>query len=337
VSVTGSNGKSTMVKLCGDILRLAGVRVELAGNYGPPLSSVVGRSTELDWVVVEASSFQLECVERYRPRVSVLMNLYPNHLDRHRTLAAYRRAKMRQFARLRPGDWAVLHERQFAVFRRSLADARNASWVRFGAGARADFRFDNGDVVCGGSDRVSVRGTYFDNPVLGQAAAAAAAVAVACGVSSTFVEQAAKAFAPLPHRARLIAEGRGVRFIDDSKGTTLAALAAAVRMTEGPVRLIAGGRLKEYRLDGVKKLLASRVKAIYLIGESAARMAQAWGRDAVCRECGTLHEAVHRAWKESHAGEAILLSPGCASFDQFRGFEDRGNQFKAIVAAIMEG
>jgi UDP-N-acetylmuramoylalanine--D-glutamate ligase len=340
VSVTGSNGKSTMVKLCGDVLRRGGARVELAGNYGPPLSGVVARSHALDWVVVEASSFQLEGVDTFRPRVGVLMNLNPNHLDRHRTLAAYRRAKMRQFTRMRSGDSAVVHESQFAAFRRGLPDAAGASWVRFGEGARATFRFDDGAVICGASasgDRFSVRGTYFDNPVLGQTAAAAAAVASACGFAPGLVAQAAESFVPLPHRTRQVAEVRGVRFIDDSKATTLAAMAAGIRMTGGPIRLIAGGRLKEHRLDGVKKVLVSHVRAIYLIGESRSAMARAWGEVLACRDCGTLREAVLQAWGDSQPGEAILLSPGCASFDQFRSFEERGDQFGAIAAAIAEG
>jgi UDP-N-acetylmuramoylalanine--D-glutamate ligase len=128
-----------------------------------------------------------------------------------------------------------------------------------------------------------------------------------------------------------------VRFIDDSKATTLAAMAAGIRMTGGPIRLIAGGRLKEHRLDGVKKVLVSHVRAIYLIGESRSAMARAWGEVLACRDCGTLREAVLQAWGDSQPGEAILLSPGCASFDQFRSFEERGDQFGAIATAIAEG
>lgn len=340
VAVTGANGKSTMVKLCGDILRLGGCRVELGGNYGTPLSAIAPRTSGLDWVVAEASSFQLETAERFRPRVGVLMNLQPNHLDRHPTLAAYRAAKARMFACMGAGDWAIVHESVFSGFRRSAPEgARNATWVKFGGGPRSQFRYVGGAVrhTGGAAGSISVEGTYFDNPVLGPAAAAAAAVAVACGVSPGLLVDAARHFVPLAHRMTRVATVRGVNFVDDSKATTLAAMAAGVQMSAGPVRLIAGGLLKEHSLDGVKKVLASRVRAVYLIGSSAPIMGQAWGADVTCLRCDTLDAAVARAWQDAEPGDTVLLSPGCASFDQFRGYADRGEQFCRYVAAIEEG
>jgi UDP-N-acetylmuramoylalanine--D-glutamate ligase len=341
LAVTGANGKSTMVKLCGDILRLAGRRVELGGNYGTPLSAIASRTGELDWVVAEASSFQLESTVRFRPRVGVLMNLQPNHLDRHPTLVAYRAAKARIFACMGVGDWAIAHESVFAGFRRSApTEARRAAWVRFGDRPRSHFRYRDGAVHCAmgkGLAVFSLAGTYFDNPVLGPTAAAAAAAAAACGVDPGLVADAARHFVPLPHRMTRVATVRDVRFVDDSKATTLAAMVAGVRMTSGPVRLIAGGLLKEHSLAKVKKVLASRVRAVYLIGASAPMMEQAWGESVACRRCGSLDAAVARAWREAEPGETILLSPGCASFDQFRGYADRGEQFRRHVVMIEEG
>jgi len=341
VAVTGANGKSTMVKLCGDVLRLAGLRVELGGNYGTPLSAIVPRSSELDWVVVEASSFQLETAEHFRPRVGVLMNLQPNHLDRHPTIEAYRAAKARMFARLGDGDCAVVHESQFASFMRGASEsARQAQWIRFGTGPRCGFRYGGGQVSYRAGrvrQTVEVAGSYFGNEVLGSTAAAAAAVAAACGVRPELVGEAARQFVPLPHRMAQAATARGVRFIDDSKATTLAAMAAGVTMAASPVRLIAGGLLKEHRLASVKKVLASHVRAVYVIGHSAARMERAW-RDVVpCRRCDTLDVAVERAWEDASPGETVLLSPGCASFDQFRGYADRGEQFCGHVAKVVRG
>jgi UDP-N-acetylmuramoylalanine--D-glutamate ligase len=341
VAVTGANGKSTMVKLCGDVLRLAGLRVELGGNYGTPLSAIAPRTGELDWVVVEASSFQLEATERFRPRVGVLMNLQPNHLDRHPTLEAYREAKARMFACVGEGDWAVVHESQFASFKRGAGEsARQAQWVRFGTGPRCGFRFGGGHVeyrAGGVRQTVTVAGTYFDNDVLGSTAAAAAAVAAACGVRPELVADAARQFVPLPHRMAPVTTVRGVRFVDDSKATTLAALAAGVTMAAAPVRLIAGGLLKEHRLASVKKVLASHVRAVYVIGKSAPKMERAWGDVVACRRCDTLDVAVEQAWKDAAPGETVLLSPGCASFDQFRGYADRGEQFCRHVSKVAGG
>lgn len=341
VAVSGANGKSTLVKLCGDILRLAGRRAELGGNYGTPVSALAKRSEELDWLVLEASSFQLEMTRDFRPRVGVLLNLQPNHLDRHPTLEAYRAAKARLFARMGEGDRAIVHESVFTRFRAMAAQRPDQpEWVKFGRGPRCAARYEPGFVSLdagGGRVRMSIEGTYFDNPVLGPAAAAAAAVAAACGVPPGLVAEAAKRFVPLPHRMTRVAIKRGVEFVDDSKATTLAALAAGVTMASRPVRLIAGGILKEHRLSAVKKVLASHVRAVYLVGNSAPKMYAAWSDVVPCRRCGTLDVAVSEAWRDASPGETILLSPGCASFDQFRGYADRGEQFCGHVAKIEEG
>jgi UDP-N-acetylmuramoylalanine--D-glutamate ligase len=157
-----------------------------------------------------------------------------------------------------------------------------------------------------------------------------------CGVAPEALEQALRQFEPLPHRMREVARIGGVRFVDNSKATTLAALDAALQMSLEPVRLIAGGLLKEYDLACVKEMLAKKTRGVYLIGKSSDKLAEAWGDAARCRLCGTLEQAVRTAWSEAGAGETILLAPACASFDQFRNYEDRGNQFISIVRSINE-
>ena len=157
---------------------------------------------------------------------------------------------------------------------------------------------------------------------------------VACGLDLAVAERAARAFRPLPHRMELVAEAHGVRWINDSKSTTLAALRAGVRMCRGGVRLIAGGLLKEYDLSVAKEVLAQQAAGVYLIGRAAEQMAAAWSDVVPCRDCGTLAAAAAAAGQEARTGESVLLSPGCASFDQFKNFEARGDEFRRLAMAL---
>ena len=337
LAVTGSKGKSTLVKLCADALGVAGRRAVPCGNYGLPLCEVAASGEALDAVVVEVSSFQLEKVKGFRPRVGILLNIQPDHLDRHGDMASYTRLKARLFTAMTPADTGAVLD--------SLADdiARVAGspnrWVKFGASEGADFRYTAGAIhyrEAGGPASVSVEGTPFDNRILGLAAAAAVAAMQALGVAAAAVETAARRFEPLPHRMQKVAVGRSVDFVDDSKATNLAAMAAALEMCGRPVRLIAGGLLKETNLDAVKQVLASCVRKVYLIGQSSARMESAWAGVVPCCRCERLEAAVRTAWADAKSGEAILLSPGCASFDQFNNFEDRGNQFTALARRVAQ-
>ena len=335
VAVTGSNGKSTLVKLVAESLAAGECRVEIGGNYGVPLSAFAAKSGALDWIVVEVSSFQLEKVRMFRPRVGVLLNVNPNHLNRHGDFATYVGLKSRLFARLEPDDTAAVLDVNIEEIRR-LSGGRGR-WVSFGISEGADYVYREGIIRRrGGPERgaASVEGTLFANDVMGVTASAAVAVAEACGLSGGCVERAARAFQALPHRMSRIATVRGVTFIDDSKATNLAAMAAALDMCEGPVRLIAGGQMKEDDLQSVRTRLARKVKAAYLIGEAAPRMAEAWSGAVTCRPCATLEKACRDAWADALAGETILLSPAGASFDQFKSYEERGNRFIELVGNI---
>ena len=334
LAVTGSNGKSTMVKLCTEMLRHAGRRAEMAGNYGVPICRVAPGSGGLDWLVVEVSSFQLERVREFHPRVGVVMNIQPNHLDRHGDVGLYTDLKARLFARMGRDEVGLVHDEAAPeIVRRSAGSNR---WLTFGASEAADYRYANGIVTVGGTRgrrQFSFERTSFANPVMGLTAAAAVAAAEACGIGGEHAGAAARAFEPLPHRMQPVGTIRGVRCVDDSKATTLAALRAAVEMTDGKVRLIAGGLLKESDLDSVKEFLAKRVMGVYLIGSAAEKMRKAWGDVVTCRMCGRLEAAVDAALGEAAAGETLLLAPGCTSFDQFKNFEERGDEFRRIVEA----
>jgi len=335
VGITGSNGKSTLVKLCGESLTASGLRVDLAGNYGTPLSAFAMKSGSYDWVVTEISSFQLETASAFKPKVGVLLNVNPNHLNRHGDMETYVRIKSRLFACMTQEDTGIVPDTKMNKIR-GLTAGRN-KWMSFGLSDRADYRYERGAVRYPHGTRrnpVSVAGTLFANDVMGPTAAAAVAVVDACGQDGRCVEKAAGAFKPLPHRMNRVATIKGVSFVDDSKATNLAAMTAALQMCDGPVRLIAGGQLKETDLADAGKALAERAACLYLIGEAAKTMADAWGRIVPCRLCERLDRAVQEAWKDAKRGDVILLSPACASFDQFASFKERGNRFVELVGTL---
>jgi len=339
LAITGSNGKSTMAKLCKEAFEEQGFRTELAGNYGLPVSAVALSRTKVDWLVLEVSSFQLERTVRFRPDVGVLLNLLPNHLDRHGDMASYGRLKARLFANMLSGDTAVVHE-DLAVMVKSMAPGPQ-TWTTFGNSGAADFAYAPGGVVYRPAGKelktgtVPFEGTVFDNEILGLTAAAASAAMVACGVAPSCVALAAKAFKPLPHRMERVVETGGVEFIDDSKATNLAGMAAALRICKRPVRLLAGGRLKEKDLISVKELLVKKVVMVYLFGEAKFVLDLAWRDSVACVLFESLAAAATAAWKDSRPGDVVLLSPACTSFDQFRSFEERGEKFSQLVRSFV--
>jgi UDP-N-acetylmuramoylalanine--D-glutamate ligase len=336
LAVTGSNGKSTLVKLCREALRCAGLTAEAGANFGIPLSALALAKPAPEWIVAEVSSFQLETADRFAPDVAILLNINPNHLDRHGTMEEYRAMKLRLFRRMGVGQTAVAPVDEMRALKEAIPAACGRS--TFGLVDEADFRYVNGGIEgVGLVAPVDIGGTAFDNEVMGMTAAACVAAMRGCGVDPQCVAQAARVFERLPHRMQTVAIIRDVVFINDSKSTNLAAMAAALRMGSAPVRLIAGGLLKEKDLEGIKKILVKRVSGVYVIGKYSREMAEAWQDAVPCTVCQGLREAVSHAWKDAKAGEIILLSPGCASFDQFRSFEDRGEQFIEMVLQIKKG
>lgn len=336
LAVTGSNGKSTLVKLCRDALEKAGFRAVAGGNYGTPVSELVQQHPAPDWIVAEVSSFQLETADRFAPDVGILLNINPNHLDRHGTMEIYQAVKARLFARMGRGQMAVLPLAAPTSVRAGVP--ASCQCRTFALAPEADYRYEAGSLVSRRMGTpVRVEGTPFDNEIMGLTAAACAAAMEGCGAPPGCVGEAAKSFERLPHRMQTVATARGVTFVNDSKATNLAAMEAGLRMARGPVRLIAGGLLKENDLEPVKNSLANRVRRVYLIGKYSRVMAAAWQDVVSCCQCASLEEAVRGAWRESEAGEVILLSPGCASFDQFKSFEDRGEQFSNIAVQIEKG
>ncbi len=341
IAVTGTNGKSTLTKLLDTILRVAGLRSRPGGNYGTPLCDLVRERPAWDWIVAEVSSFQLEGVAHFHPRAGVLLNVQPDHLDRHGSMEAYFRLKSLVFARMGSGDCAVVDEALLASVK-ALYPAHAVRWQSIGDTQQSDWHFNAESAsVCGRLDgelvTIPVENPYFCHPVTGRSAAAAACVAcTSCGVSPGKVAEGIRRFEPLRHRTEFVREVRGVRYIDDSKATNMAALCAGVAMMQAPVHLIAGGRLKEKALDFTKEVLKRHVVCAYLIGEAAETLEHVWDGEVPVRISRELEQAVREAGRAARSGEVVLLSPGCASFDQFSSYEHRGRRFQEIVCGVQE-
>jgi len=301
------------------------------GNFGIPVCDIVGQKIEPEFLVMELSSFQLESMMQFRPDAALLLNVLPNHLDRHGSLEEYRRIKLRLFEHLREDRPAVIPE-ELHDEASNLYPDRN--WVTFGVSARADFRYENAHLFYQGQVIADLSGTLYGNDVMGPSAAGAVALLLGVGVPLPDALRALQKLESLPHRQQEILVASGVRFVNDSKATNLAAMRAALCACKGPVRLIAGGQSKEKDFNSVKEVLAERVKSVYLVGRDAESMASAWKDTVRCVVCETLERAVDAAWADACSGETVLLSPGCTSYDQFSNFEERGNAYIEKVRSL---
>jgi UDP-N-acetylmuramoylalanine--D-glutamate ligase len=332
VAVTGTNGKTTVTSLIAEMLSASGIPSIAAGNIGLPLSDAVANE-DLKVVVAEVSSFQLAFAESFRPVVAVWLNLAPDHLDWHGDAEAYIAAKARIWANQGPGDVAVVNADDPVV----MAQAARAPSriVTFGLEPdRAQFTVVNGRLKGPDGPIVEVSDLTRALPHDLTNALAASAAALAAGATIEGVQAALAAFAPLPHRLTLVAYAGGVRWYDDSKATNPHAAVAAVQGFDSVV-LLAGGRNKGLDLSELSAV-ADKVRAVVAIGEAAAEVAAAFdGRSAVW-VAESMKEAVTLAANAAQPGDAVLLSPGCASFDWYRNYAERGDDFAANVNALLE-
>ena len=311
LGVTGTNGKTTTSELLGAIFRAAGRPVSVAGNVGRPLTGLDGSLADDAWIVCELSSFQLEDIESFRPKVAVLLNLTPDHLDRHGDLDAYRAAKLRIFENQGPEDVAVVP--------RGFGDVP-------GSGRRVEFAAD--DTL---PAEPQIPGTHNR-----ENAAAAAAAARAAGIDDAAIAEGLRTFAGVPHRLELIREVDGVRWVNDSKATNPEAAERALGAYPPGLRVILGGSLKGSSFAGLAgRARESGVARAYLIGEAADEIAEALAAEGVrFQHSRDLENAVADARTEAETGDVVLLSPACASYDQFRDFEERGERFRELVEAL---
>jgi UDP-N-acetylmuramoylalanine--D-glutamate ligase len=300
VGVTGTNGKTTTVELLGAIFREAGKSVVVAGNVGRPLTSV----EPAEWVVCELSSFQLEDVHELSCEIAVLLNLEPDHLDRHGSFDAYREAKLRIFERA------------------------GTAVVPTGAGLPG-IEFSRDDVL---PAEPRIPGAHNR-----ENAAAATAAARAAGIDDEAIARALLEFPGVVHRLELVAEVDGVRYVNDSKATNTAAARRALAAYDAPLRVILGGSLKGEDFASLAEAMREPVRTAYLIGEAADELESALSPAGITLvRCDDLATAVRQAAADAKPGEIVLLSPACASFDQFRDFEDRGEEFRRLVQKLKE-
>jgi UDP-N-acetylmuramoylalanine--D-glutamate ligase len=338
VAVTGTNGKSTVTAWIAEVLRRAGRPVALAGNIGVPLSAFLSERTPRDFVC-ELSSFQLETVERFSPQVAVLTNITPDHLDRYPDFDAYAGAKQGLFARQRPRDFSVVNADNPAAAG-AATPARRVPFSRSGPVEGGVWAQEG--MICTGisgsprevlpAERLALPGAHnLEN------ALAVTAAAECLGTPPHALEEGLTRFAGLPHRSELVAQARGVRWVDDSKGTNVDATRKSLEgFPDGSVILILGGRDKHGDFPSLAETAARAARRVLTIGEAAETIEAALAGSVEIERAGTMENAVLRASEIARAGETVLLSPACASFDAYANFEERGRHFATLARAVAE-
>lgn len=328
VAVTGTNGKTTTTQLIEAMFNGASVPTVACGNISPAFSSCVSQSPELELMTVEVSSFQLETIETFRPQVAVWLNFSADHLDRYRSLEEYRTAKLRVFENQRESDWAVINKRDKIGGLR----AQTLTFSAYEAGG--DFEFSGGSILFRGTPVFSlaeagIRGLHNVENLM-----AALAVGHAWGLDWEAMRGPLCGYRSLPHRCEVVAVIDGVEYVNDSKATNPDAVEKALQSEHRPVVLIAGGKDKGFEFGSLTELVSKRCRSVVLIGEMSARIEAEWGGVVHCQRAATLSEAVDYARSMAAEGDVVLLSPGTSSFDMFRSYADRGNQFRALVQEL---
>jgi UDP-N-acetylmuramoylalanine--D-glutamate ligase len=322
IAVTGTNGKTTTAELLGAIQRAAGRQVAVAGNVGTPLASLVGSLSPEATVVCEVSSFQAEDSEALRPDCAVLLNLTEDHLDRHGSFEAYREAKLRLFANQGDGDVAVVPP--------GIETPGGAARVSFGR-ADSDLALRDGELSWRGQafmpvSELRLRGRHNLENAMG-----AAAAALATDVPASAVREALRTFPGVPHRLEEVGTVGGVLYVNDSKATNVSAAVRGIEAFEGGVHAILGGSLKGGGFAGLREAVPSRCRACYLIGQAEERLAADLEGTVPLHRCGDLEAAMGLATEAAEPGDVVLLSPACASYDQYRDFEERGEHFRSLL------
>ncbi|MFA5145507.1 MAG: UDP-N-acetylmuramoyl-L-alanine--D-glutamate ligase [Candidatus Omnitrophota bacterium] len=303
IAVTGSNGKTTVTTLIGRILEAAGKKVFVCGNIGNPFSGEVEKIKEDDYVCLETSSFQLERIQRFRPKIAVMLNFTSNHMDRHKDMREYLEAKKRVFMNQEGTDHLVLNYEDPVL--RSLAGQAKANIVYFSG-----------------------------TPGLNPNYAAVLAVGSILGIDKNLVSGILRDFKGIEHRLEYVAEINNIKFINDSKATTADSAAWALKSINSPVVLIAGGKDKGVDYSVILDLAREKARGIILIGEAREKIARALKGFPSIDEAATLEDAVRKAYALAKAGDSVLLSPMCSSFDMFSDYEQRGRVFKEAVYAL---
>ena len=338
IAITGTNGKTTTTKLVNEVLTVAGYRSHALGNIGTPLSDFAINSEDYDYLVVEVSSFQLEEVVNFKPFISLILNITPDHMDRYRGIEEYAQAKYRIFERQGEKDFLILNHDDLIL--KKLSPQTKASVLYFSTkesikngcyvkGSEIFFSFE-GSVksVCSLGD-IKLEGLHNLENVL-----AAISACSICRAESGAIKKALKEFKAPPHRIEFVREIKGVRFINDSKGTNVGAVVKSLMSYSSPIILIAGGRDKKGDFNELRELVKTKVKRLVLIGEAKEKIRKSLNGFTQSIDAVDMSDAVKKSFESASSGDIVLLSPGCASFDMFSSYEERGVAFRNAVMEL---
>jgi len=340
VAITGSNGKTTTTTLIGEILKAGGEPTLVGGNIGRPVVDMVAESTPESWSVLEVSSFQLETITTFKPRIALVLNITPDHLDRHGSFEAYAAAKTRITENQTADDFLVLNAEDEPT---KLVAAKTKAQIYWFSPKR---QVKQGAFVHGESILFRARENGEAEPILPvseiplagahnvENVLAAVCAARLAGVEAHVIREAVAAFHAVEHRLEFVREFNGVRWFNDSKATNVDATAKAVEAFPGGIYLILGGKDKDSDYSTLSALLRARVKAVITIGSAAEKIESQLAGVVKIERAGTMDRAVAWAQNEAKAGDVVLLAPACASFDQFENYEHRGRVFKHLVGAL---
>jgi UDP-N-acetylmuramoylalanine--D-glutamate ligase len=337
LAITGSNGKTTTTSLVGEILEKAGMPTLVGGNIGVPVVGLIDQSTDASWLVLEVSSFQLETTDSFHPRIAVILNITPDHLDRHGSFENYALAKERIFAAQTGEDFLVLNADNARTAEAAERTRAQVYWFSIDSPVEQGAFVEDGFVVYRAAKDAAVekvmplsgiplKGEHNVENVL-----AAACAARLAGASTESIRAAIEGFHAVEHRLEYVTTINGVEYYNDSKATNVDATAKALAAFPAGIHLILGGKDKNSNYRELEPLLRSRVKAMYTIGSAAAKIESQLRGTVPLQSCETLAAAVNAAGSAAHPGDVVLLAPACSSFDQFENYEERGRVFKHLV------
>ncbi len=337
VAVTGTNGKTTTATILGRIFKRAGKDVFVGGNIGLPLIESLTLNKRPDCIIAEVSSFQLEGVRLFRPDVAILLNVTEDHMDRHPDLDTYADIKFRIFSNQRKNDLAIVNIGDPEIG--SRLGPLKSRIVPFSSATPMDkgIYYEDGEIIYAGEKGKEVYGTAgYRLRGIGNIENIMAAIAAArtFDIQPAHIQAAIGGFSGLPHRMELVLEKRGITFYDDSKATNVGALLSSLKALEGPIILIAGGKDKGGNYSVLRPHLEGKVKLMILLGEAREKIKCALSGSTETVVAESLEDAVEAAYSRGVAGDAVVLSPACSSFDMFRGYEERGEVFKRLVKAL---
>lgn len=337
IGITGSNGKTTTTALTGHILHESGIACQVGGNIGTPPTAMVNSSRPDQWNVLELSSFQLETIETFHARVAIALNVTDNHLDRHYTFANYAAAKGKLFQTQQPGDVAILNGDNVTTVGYARLTRAMVLWFSATKSVPGGAYIENGVILLEGrplmpASEIPLRGAHNRENVM-----AAALAAHVTGAAHEQIAAAVKTFPGVEHRLELVRTLDGVAYYNDSKATSVDAAMKAIEAFPSKLWMILGGKDKNSDYTVLREPLRAKAHAALLIGAAAEKIAPVLENAVPLIHAGTLATAVDRAWREARPGDTVLLAPACASFDQFKSFEHRGEVFKALVNQLPGG